>query len=151
MTLHLRGWPAPGWLLCRIGTRHLTGGFHEEGCDIWDCRGALVARSRQLALLHRARGRAPWRGTRPTARRRPAPSRKRVEPVPDGPCGAAGARPETGASEHWAGSARCSVRLFRGPRPGRSAAEREFGADDRPAAVPSDPGRCPGRQPPLAG
>jgi acyl-CoA thioesterase len=52
LTIHLRNRPATGWLACQITTRHLTGGFHEEDCDIWDSRGTLVAQSRQLAILH---------------------------------------------------------------------------------------------------
>ncbi|MDL4776769.1 MULTISPECIES: thioesterase family protein [Thermomonosporaceae] len=51
LTIHLRNRPAPGWLACQINTRHLTGGFHEEDCDIWDSQGTLIAQSRQLALL----------------------------------------------------------------------------------------------------
>ncbi|WP_285568533.1 thioesterase family protein [Streptomyces sp. RTGN2] len=54
LTLHLRARPAPGWLACRVNTRHVSGGFHEEDCDIWDSRGSLVAQSRQLAMLHGA-------------------------------------------------------------------------------------------------
>ncbi|MFC7566265.1 hypothetical protein ACFQU9_24210 [Actinomadura namibiensis] len=34
-----------------MDTRHVTGGFHEEDCDIWDFQGTLIAQSRQLALL----------------------------------------------------------------------------------------------------
>ncbi|MGN9847469.1 thioesterase family protein [Nonomuraea sp. H19] len=51
LTIHLRNRPAPGWLACQINTRHLTGGFHEEDCDIWDSQGTLIAQSRQLAIL----------------------------------------------------------------------------------------------------
>jgi acyl-CoA thioesterase len=51
LTIHLRNRPAPGWLACQITTRHLTGGFHEEDCDIWDSQGTLIAQSRQLAIL----------------------------------------------------------------------------------------------------
>lgn len=51
MTVHVRARPAPGWLACRIATRHVISGYHEEDFDIWDSRGALVAQSRQLALL----------------------------------------------------------------------------------------------------
>lgn len=51
LTAHVRARPAPGWLACRSTTRFLAGGFHEEDFEIWDSTGALVAQSRQLALL----------------------------------------------------------------------------------------------------
>lgn len=50
MTVHLRGHPAPGFVACRIATRHLIDGYHEEDFEIWDSRGRLVAQSRQLGL-----------------------------------------------------------------------------------------------------
>jgi acyl-CoA thioesterase len=51
LTVHVRARPAPGWLACRAVTRHVIGGFHEEDFEIWDSAGALVAQSRQFALL----------------------------------------------------------------------------------------------------
>jgi len=51
LTVHLRAHPAPGWLACRAATRFVIGGYHEEDFEIWDSTGALVAQSRQLALL----------------------------------------------------------------------------------------------------
>lgn len=51
MTVHLRARPAPGWLACRIATRHLIDGYHEEDFEIWDSAGKLVAQSRQLGLV----------------------------------------------------------------------------------------------------
>lgn len=51
LTVHLRGRPAPGWLSCRVHTRFLSDGYHEEDFEIWDNEGTLVAQSRQLALL----------------------------------------------------------------------------------------------------
>ena len=46
-----RAHPAPGWLACRVATRFVIGGYHEEDFEIWDSTGTLVAQSRQLALL----------------------------------------------------------------------------------------------------
>jgi len=51
LTVHIRARPAPGWLACRASTRHLIGGYHEEDFEIWDSTGALVAQSRQFAIL----------------------------------------------------------------------------------------------------
>lgn len=51
LTVHLRARPAPGWLACRVTTRHVIGGFHEEDFEVWDSHGHLVAQSRQLALI----------------------------------------------------------------------------------------------------
>lgn len=51
LTVHLRARPAPGWLSCRVHTRFLTDGYHEEDFEAWDAAGTLVAQSRQLALV----------------------------------------------------------------------------------------------------
>ena len=51
LTVHLRAHPAPGWLACRAVTRFVSGGYHEEDFEVWDAAGALVAQSRQLALI----------------------------------------------------------------------------------------------------
>ncbi|MGW4367076.1 thioesterase family protein [Nocardia takedensis] len=51
LTVHIRRRPAPGWLACRVRTNHLVDGFHEEDFDVWDSTGALVAQSRQLAII----------------------------------------------------------------------------------------------------
>ncbi len=51
LTVHVRARPAPGWLACRIQTRHVRGGFHEEDFEVWDETGTFVAQSRQFALL----------------------------------------------------------------------------------------------------
>ncbi|HST49692.1 thioesterase family protein [Jatrophihabitans sp.] len=51
LSVHVRARPAPGWLACRVSTRYLIEGYHEEDFEIWDSAGTLVAQSRQLALL----------------------------------------------------------------------------------------------------
>jgi hypothetical protein len=51
LTVHLREHPAPGPLACRVRTRHVAHGLHEEDFDVWDSTGALCAQSRQLAVL----------------------------------------------------------------------------------------------------
>jgi acyl-CoA thioesterase len=51
LTVHVRARPAPGWVACRAVTNHVIGGYHEEDFEIWDSSGALVAQSRQFALL----------------------------------------------------------------------------------------------------
>ena len=51
LTAHLRARPAPGWLACRVSTRYLMDGYHEEDFEIWDSKSTLVAQGRQLALL----------------------------------------------------------------------------------------------------
>lgn len=54
LTAHLRARPALGWLRCSFTTRFVTGGFIEEDGELWDDTGALVAQSRQLALIPRS-------------------------------------------------------------------------------------------------
>lgn len=53
LTVHIRGVPAPGPLRCRFRSVAIQGGLFEEDGEVWDSRGALVAQSRQLALVPR--------------------------------------------------------------------------------------------------
>ena len=54
LTVHLRRRPAPGWMLGRFQSQDLGDGRMVEDGALWDASGALVAQSRQLALLRRA-------------------------------------------------------------------------------------------------
>jgi acyl-CoA thioesterase len=51
LTTHVRGRPARGWLACRVTTRFVIDGYHEEDFEIWDSTGNLVAHARQLAVV----------------------------------------------------------------------------------------------------
>ena len=51
LTVHVRRRPAPGWILARFQTDDLQNGRMIETGSLWDSRGALVARSRQLGLV----------------------------------------------------------------------------------------------------
>jgi acyl-CoA thioesterase len=51
LTVHVRRRPAPGWLIGRFTTSDLSDGRMLEDGVLWDETGALVAQSRQLALL----------------------------------------------------------------------------------------------------
>jgi acyl-CoA thioesterase len=51
LTVHVRAQPAPGWVLCRMTTRHVSNGRFEEDGELWDSTGRLVAQSRQLAMI----------------------------------------------------------------------------------------------------
>ena len=54
LDVHVRAVPAPGWLKVSHRTRNVAGGMFEEGCEVWDSAGRLVAQSRQLALQPRS-------------------------------------------------------------------------------------------------
>jgi len=54
LTVHLRGHPAPGWLLGEFWSHDLRDGRVVEDGALWDSNGQLVAQSRQLALVRAA-------------------------------------------------------------------------------------------------
>ena len=54
LTAHIRERPAPGPLRVRFSSRFIQNGMFEEDGEVWDSRGALVALSRQIALVPRA-------------------------------------------------------------------------------------------------
>jgi hypothetical protein len=49
LTAYIRALPAPGPLVVRQRARLVEGGFVDEGCDVWDSRGRVVAQATQLA------------------------------------------------------------------------------------------------------
>ena len=51
LTVHLRGHPAPGWMVGQFWSDDLRDGRLVESGALWDSQGQLVAQSRQLALL----------------------------------------------------------------------------------------------------
>ncbi len=53
LTVHIRGVPAPGPLRCSFRSRFVHDGMLDEDGEVWDSTGALVAQSRQLALVPR--------------------------------------------------------------------------------------------------
>jgi len=54
LTVHLRGHPAPGWLLGQFWSHDLRDGRVVEDGALWDSNGQLVAQARQLALVRQA-------------------------------------------------------------------------------------------------
>ena len=53
LTVHIRGVPAPGPLASTFRSRFIENGMLDEEGEMWDSSGALVAQSRQLALMPR--------------------------------------------------------------------------------------------------
>jgi hypothetical protein len=51
LTVHVRGRPAPGWILGACRTRFLIDGVLEQDGELWDSTGRMVAMCRQLALV----------------------------------------------------------------------------------------------------
>ncbi|MBT3248851.1 MAG: thioesterase family protein [Actinobacteria bacterium] len=51
LTVHIRRLPAPGWVQAEFVTEDLHDGRMIESGRLWDSTGALVAQSRQLAML----------------------------------------------------------------------------------------------------
>ncbi len=51
LTSLLRALPAPGWLACIARTDVVADGWFDEGVEVWDERGRLVAQARQLARV----------------------------------------------------------------------------------------------------
>ncbi|MEH3157274.1 MAG: thioesterase family protein [Gordonia paraffinivorans] len=58
MTTYLRRRPAPGWLRARVTTTEIGQGWFEEDHLLIDATGAVVAQSRQLALVPSEEGHA---------------------------------------------------------------------------------------------
>lgn len=58
MTTYLRRRPAPGWLRARVTTTEIGQGWFEEDHLLVDATGAVVAQSRQLALVPSQEGQA---------------------------------------------------------------------------------------------
>lgn len=58
MTTYLRRRPAPGWLRARVTTTEIGRGWFEEDHLVIDATGAVVAQSRQLALVPSEEGQA---------------------------------------------------------------------------------------------
>lgn len=53
LTVHVRSSATPEWLACRFITRFVTGETLESDGQLWSPEGALIAQSRQLAIVAR--------------------------------------------------------------------------------------------------
>ena len=49
VTAHVRARPASGWLACRVSTRYVIGGYHEEDFEVWDSRSVGTKSRRRRA------------------------------------------------------------------------------------------------------
>jgi hypothetical protein len=45
LTVHMRARPARGWLACRVSTRHVSAGYHDEDFEIWDSAASSSRRA----------------------------------------------------------------------------------------------------------
>jgi hypothetical protein len=50
MAVHIRGLASSEWVACRATSRFVGGGYHEEGVELWDRRGWLLAQAQKLAI-----------------------------------------------------------------------------------------------------
>jgi hypothetical protein len=51
LTAYVKARPAEGWLQARQYARSVAGGLLDQGCDLWDANGVLVASATQLAMV----------------------------------------------------------------------------------------------------
>jgi acyl-CoA thioesterase len=51
LSVYVRALAAEGWLRARQYARSVTGGLLDQGCELWDANGTLVASSTQLAMV----------------------------------------------------------------------------------------------------
>jgi acyl-CoA thioesterase len=51
LTAYVKARPEDGWLAARQYARSVAGGLLDQGCELWDATGTLVASSTQLAMV----------------------------------------------------------------------------------------------------
>jgi acyl-coenzyme A thioesterase PaaI-like protein len=51
LSAYLKARPADGWLAARQYARSVAGGLLDQGCELWDAHGVLVASATQLAMV----------------------------------------------------------------------------------------------------